>query len=53
VGYGHLNTLVKLARKPVESHGPDGAGLANGQHRDYKDTFDMLDSLLSAHGMGS
>ncbi|XP_057675188.1 cyclin-T2-like [Corythoichthys intestinalis] len=38
----------------TEHHGHDGTnGLltANGQHTDYKDTFDMLDSLLSAQGM--
>ncbi|XP_073767728.1 cyclin-T2a isoform X1 [Danio rerio] len=53
VGYGHLSTLVKLDRKPVESHGPENACLANGQHTDCKDTFVMLDSLLSAQAMNS
>ncbi|XP_056321229.1 cyclin-T2a isoform X3 [Danio aesculapii] len=53
VGYGHLSTLVKLDSKPVESHGPEGACLANGQHTDCKDTFVMLDSLLSAQAMNS
>ncbi|XP_033835078.1 cyclin-T2b isoform X1 [Periophthalmus magnuspinnatus] len=36
------------------NHGHDGTnGLLppNGQHTDYKNTFDMLDSLLSAQGM--
>ncbi|XP_028927357.1 cyclin-T2 isoform X1 [Ornithorhynchus anatinus] len=53
VGYGHLSTLVKLDRKPVETNGPDAPHeySANSQHMDYKDTFDMLDSLLSAQGM--
>ncbi|PIO29374.1 hypothetical protein AB205_0166100 [Aquarana catesbeiana] len=53
VGYGHLSTLVKLEKKPVESNGPDASHEygANSQHMDYKDTFDMLDSLLSAQGM--
>ncbi|XP_063789856.1 cyclin-T2 isoform X2 [Pseudophryne corroboree] len=53
VGYGHLSTLVKLDKKPVESNGPDAGHEygANSQHMDYKDTFDMLDSLLSAQGM--
>ncbi|XP_056389202.1 cyclin-T2 isoform X4 [Hyla sarda] len=53
VGYGHLSTLVKLDKKPVESNGPDTSHEygANSQHMDYKDTFDMLDSLLSAQGM--
>ncbi|XP_015724369.1 cyclin-T2 isoform X1 [Coturnix japonica] len=52
VGYGHLSTLVKLDRKPVEN-GPDASHQysTNSQHMDYKDTFDMLDSLLSAQGM--
>ncbi|XP_029112732.1 cyclin-T2-like isoform X1 [Scleropages formosus] len=54
VGYGQLSTLVKLDRSPVGSRGPEGSAHgpgANGQHTDYKDTFDMLDSLLSAQGM--
>ncbi|XP_053554206.1 cyclin-T2 isoform X2 [Bombina bombina] len=53
VGYGHLSTLVKLDKKPVENNGPDAGHeySANSQHMDYKDTFDMLDSLLSAQGM--
>ncbi|NWS39323.1 CCNT2 protein, partial [Probosciger aterrimus] len=52
VGYGHLSTLVKLDKKPVEN-GPDAHHQysTNSQHMDYKDTFDMLDSLLSAQGM--
>lgn len=52
VGYGHLSTLVKLDKKPVEN-GPDAHPQysTNSQHMDYKDTFDMLDSLLSAQGM--
>uniref|UniRef100_A0A8D0CHX6 Cyclin T2 n=1 Tax=Scleropages formosus TaxID=113540 RepID=A0A8D0CHX6_SCLFO len=60
VGYGQLSTPVKLDRSPVGSHGPEGsapghahnpAPQANGQHMDYKDTFNMLNSLLSAQGM--
>ncbi|XP_021092563.1 cyclin-T2 isoform X2 [Heterocephalus glaber] len=53
VGYGHLSTLVKLDKKPVETNGPDANHeySTNSQHMDYKDTFDMLDSLLSAQGM--
>lgn len=53
VGYGHLSTLVKLDKKPVETNGPDVSHeySTNSQHMDYKDTFDMLDSLLSAQGM--
>ncbi|XP_051908713.1 cyclin-T2b [Hippocampus zosterae] len=42
------------SQRMMEHHGHDGTnGLltANGQHTDYKDTFDMLDSLLSAQGM--
>ncbi|KAM7104330.1 cyclin-T2 isoform 5-T5 [Molossus nigricans] len=53
VGYGHLSTLVKLDKKPVETNGPDvhHEYSTNNQHMDYKDTYDMLDSLLSAQGM--
>lgn len=53
VGYGHLSTLVKLDKKPVEPHGPEANHeySTSSQHMDYKDTFDMLDSLLSAQGM--
>ncbi|XP_066497489.1 cyclin-T2a isoform X2 [Hoplias malabaricus] len=54
VGFGHLSTLVKLDQKLVESHGPEGtsrAPSANGIHMDYRESFDMLDSLLSAQGM--
>ena len=53
VGYGHLSTLVKLDKKPVETNGPEvnHKFSAHSQHMDYKDTFDMLDSLLSAQGM--
>ncbi|XP_036276788.1 cyclin-T2 isoform X3 [Pipistrellus kuhlii] len=53
VGYGHLSTLVKLDKKPVETNGPDvhHEYSTNSQHLDYKDTYDMLDSLLSAQGM--
>lgn len=42
------------SQRMMEHHGHDGTnGLltSNGQHTDYKDTFDMLDSLLSAQGM--
>lgn len=50
---GHLSALVKLDKKPVETNGPDvnHEYSTNSQHMDYKDTFDMLDSLLSAQGM--
>ncbi|KAL4618027.1 cyclin-T2 isoform X1 [Arapaima gigas] len=60
VGYGQLSTLVKLDRSPVGSHGCEGSAPgrthspapgANGQHMDYKDAFEMLNSLLSAQGM--
>ncbi|KAI4898917.1 hypothetical protein NFI96_025558 [Prochilodus magdalenae] len=54
VGFGHLSTLVKLDKKPAESHGPEGAARAasaSDTHTDYKDSFDMLDSLLSAQGV--
>ncbi|KAF7651535.1 hypothetical protein LDENG_00109630 [Lucifuga dentata] len=41
-------------RTMVDRHGHDGTNgvlTSNGQHTDYKDTFDMLNSLLSAQGM--
>ncbi|CAL8282558.1 cyclin-T2 [Gadus morhua] len=38
-------------RAPGGHDGSNGVLNANGQHTDYKDTFDMLDSLLSAQGM--
>ncbi|KAJ4924047.1 hypothetical protein JOQ06_000289 [Pogonophryne albipinna] len=41
-------------QRMMEHHGHDGTNgmlTTNGQHTDYKDTFDMLDSLLSAQGM--
>lgn len=40
-------------QRMMEHHGHDGTNglLTNGQHTDYKNTFDMLDSLLSAQGM--
>ncbi|KAL4635568.1 cyclin-T2-like [Arapaima gigas] len=56
VGYGQLSTLVKLDRSPGGSRGPEGSAHGpgvNGQHTDYKETFDILDSLLSAQGMNS
>ncbi|XP_043930872.1 cyclin-T2 isoform X2 [Protopterus annectens] len=53
VGYGQLSTLVKLDKKPVEPNGPDARQEynPNNQNMNYKDTFDILDSLLSAQGM--
>lgn len=42
------------SQRMVDHHGHDGTnGLltTNGQHTNYKDTFDILDSLLSAQGM--
>lgn len=41
-------------QRMMEHHSHDGTNgmlTSNGQHTDYKDTFDMLDSLLSAQGM--
>ncbi|XP_027024375.1 cyclin-T2b [Tachysurus fulvidraco] len=45
--------LGKIDRRPGEGQSTDGAGpaLLNGQHVDYADTFNMLDSLLHAHNM--
>ncbi|XP_054643321.1 cyclin-T2-like isoform X2 [Dunckerocampus dactyliophorus] len=51
IGSAHYS---ESGQRMMEHHGHDGPnGLltANGQHTDYKDTFDMLDSLLSAQGM--
>uniref|UniRef100_A0A3Q1GJW4 Cyclin T2b n=1 Tax=Acanthochromis polyacanthus TaxID=80966 RepID=A0A3Q1GJW4_9TELE len=42
------------SQRMMDHHGHDGTNgmlTSNGQHTDYKDTFDMLDSLLSAQGM--
>ncbi|KAM9327441.1 cyclin-T2b [Pholidichthys leucotaenia] len=42
------------SQRMMEHHNHDGTNgvlTSNGQHTDYKDTFDMLDSLLSAQGM--
>ncbi|XP_069568831.1 cyclin-T2-like, partial [Brachyistius frenatus] len=38
-------------QRMMEHDGTNGMLTSNGQHTDYKDTFDMLDSLLSAQGM--
>lgn len=39
-------------QRAMELHdGTNGMLVSNGQHTDYKNTFDMLDSLLSAQGM--
>ncbi|KAM4559944.1 cyclin-T2b isoform 2-T2 [Odontesthes bonariensis] len=39
-------------QRMMEHHdGTNGVLMSNGQHTDYKNTFDMLDSLLSAQGM--
>nr|XP_046238889.1 cyclin-T2-like [Scatophagus argus] len=53
-GLGSSHYSSEGSQRMLEHHGHDGTnGLltANGQHTDYKDTFDMLDSLLSAQGM--
>ncbi|KAL2087899.1 hypothetical protein ACEWY4_016727 [Coilia grayii] len=50
-GYGSLSTLVKADKKGGDSHGPEAPLPVNGQHMDYEDTFNMLDSLLSAQQM--
>ncbi|XP_035487281.2 cyclin-T2 isoform X1 [Scophthalmus maximus] len=53
-GLSSAHYLSESGQRMVEHHGHDGANgmlAANGQHTDYKDTFDMLDSLLSAQGM--
>ncbi|XP_029942122.1 cyclin-T2b [Salarias fasciatus] len=52
VGSAHYDG-VSSGQRAAEHHDlTNGAPPpANGQHTDYKDTFDMLDSLLSAQGM--
>uniref|UniRef100_A0A8C1INQ7 Cyclin T2b n=1 Tax=Cyprinus carpio TaxID=7962 RepID=A0A8C1INQ7_CYPCA len=47
---GHAQ-LVKIDRRLGEgqSSEPNAALINNGQHMDYEDTFNMLDSLLNAH----
>ncbi|XP_029603388.1 cyclin-T2 isoform X1 [Salmo trutta] len=55
-GSSHYSSDGGGGQRTVERHhgGPEGSnGVlgSNGQHTDYKDTFDMLDSLLSAQGM--
>lgn len=45
--------LGKIDRRPGEGASTESAAplLLNGQHVDYADTFNMLDSLLNAHNM--
>lgn len=45
--------LGKIDRRPGEGPSTESAAplLLNGQHMDYADTFNMLDSLLNAHNM--
>lgn len=53
-GLSSSHYTSESGQRMMEHHGHDGTnGLlaSNGQHTDYKDTFDMLDSLLSAQGM--
>ncbi|TNN40203.1 Cyclin-T2 [Liparis tanakae] len=53
-GLGSSHYSAEGGQRGAEHHGHDGSNGApppNGQHTDYKDTFDMLDSLLSAQGM--
>ncbi|KAM9835867.1 cyclin-T2b [Aulostomus maculatus] len=53
-GLGSSHYSSENSQRMMEHHGHDGTNgmlTANGQHTDYKDTFDMLDSLLSAQGM--
>lgn len=49
---GHAQ-LGKIERRAGEGPSTEGAAplLLNGQHVDYADTFNMLDSLLNAHNM--
>ncbi|XP_029305692.1 cyclin-T2-like [Cottoperca gobio] len=53
-GLGSSHYSSESGQRMMEHHGHDGTNgmlTSNGQHTDYKDTFDMLDSLLSAQGM--
>lgn len=53
-GLGSAHYSADGGQRAMELHGHDGTNgmlLSNGQHTDYKNTFDMLDSLLSAQGM--
>uniref|UniRef100_A0A3Q2QYJ5 Cyclin T2b n=1 Tax=Fundulus heteroclitus TaxID=8078 RepID=A0A3Q2QYJ5_FUNHE len=53
-GLGSAHYSSDGGQRAMELQGHDGTNgvlLSNGQHTDYKNTFDMLDSLLSAQGM--
>ncbi|XP_031707925.1 cyclin-T2b isoform X1 [Anarrhichthys ocellatus] len=53
-GLGSSHYSAESGQRTMEHHGHDGSNGVlppNGEHTDYKDTFDMLDSLLSAQGM--
>lgn len=53
-GLSSSHYASESGQRMMEHHGHDGTNgmlTSNGQHTDYKDTFDMLDSLLSAQGM--
>ena len=53
-GISSSHYATESSQRMMEHHGHDGTNgmlTSNGQHTDYKDTFDMLDSLLSAQGM--
>ncbi|XP_007557118.1 cyclin-T2b [Poecilia formosa] len=51
-GVGSAHYPSDGGQRAMELHdGTNGMLLSNGQHTDYKNTFDMLDSLLSAQGM--
>lgn len=53
-GLGSSHYSTDGSQRMMDHHGHDGTnGLltTNGQHTNYKDTFDILDSLLSAQGM--
>lgn len=51
-GLGSAHYSSDVGQRMMELHdGTNGMLMSNGQHTDYKNTFDMLDSLLSAQGM--
>uniref|UniRef100_A0A8C7HW59 Cyclin T2a n=1 Tax=Oncorhynchus kisutch TaxID=8019 RepID=A0A8C7HW59_ONCKI len=51
VGYGHLSTLVKLDKKPMESRGPEVAGWGTASTKQTLLTCSHF--LLSAQGINS
>ncbi|KAM9820631.1 cyclin-T1-like [Neosynchiropus ocellatus] len=51
INASHYSTESQRGTEHLGHAGTNGLLTSNSQHTDYKDTFDMLDSLLSAQGM--